>query len=235
MNKQSNLAKILVVDDDINICNLITRFLKNKSYEIESANDGKTALEIFQQFLPDLVILDINLPDILGYNLCEKMQKINNAFVLMLTSRNELEDIQRGFAKGADDFLTKPFNVEELNLRIQAILKRQRLIKSSPDIILTINNLTIDPKERKVMLDDNNIPLTTLEFDLLYFLAKNPNRVWRREELINHIWNDNSFTDNRVVDVHIGQIRRKIKPQPDKLSQIITIRGVGYKFQTIDQ
>jgi DNA-binding response OmpR family regulator len=228
-------AKILVVDDDTYICNLITRFLAQKNYEMESANDGKTALEIFSKFLPDLVILDINLPDTLGYNICEQMQNISNVFVLMLTSRTDAEDKKRGFLKGADDYLTKPFNVEELLFRVQAILRRKRIVKPSQPKLLTIDNMTIDLDKREVKVNEILITLTSLEFDLLYFLASNPDKVWRREELIANVWNEEPIGDNRVVDVHIGQIRRKIEPNPNQPSFIMTVRGVGYKFETAKQ
>lgn len=232
MNTDLHLGKILVVDDDVYICNLITRFLSQKNYEMQSANDGKMALEIFAKFIPDLVILDINLPDTLGYTLCEQMQNLNNVFVLMLTSRGDAEDKKRGFLKGADDYLTKPFNVEELLLRVQAILRRKRVIKSSQTKLLSIANMTIDLDQREVKINDIYISLTSLEFDLLYFLASNPSKVWRREELIENVWNEDPIGDNRVVDVHIGQIRRKIEKNPNQPSFIVTVRGVGYKFES---
>lgn len=231
MGLDLNLGKILVVDDDIYICNLITRFLATKNYEIQSANDGQTGLKIFTEFIPDLVILDINLPDILGYNLCEQMQKINNVFVLMLTSRTDVQDKKTGFLKGADDYLTKPFDVEELLFRVQAILKRRRIVKSSPAKLLNIKNITLDPNHREVKINNILVNFTSLEFDLLYFLANNPGKIWRRNELVENVWRDNSIGDNRVVDVHIGQIRRKIEPDPNQPSFIVTVRGIGYKFE----
>lgn len=230
MSDELNLGKILVVDDDKYICNLITRFLSQKNYEMQSAHDGKTALEIFAKFLPDLVILDINLPDTLGYSLCEQMQNINNVFVLMLTSRNDAEDKKKGFLKGADDYLTKPFNVEELLFRVQAILRRKRTFKPSSTKLLTIDNLTLDFDQREVKISDDYIDLTALEFDLLYFLASNPGKVWSREKLIENVWEETPIGDNRVVDVHIGQIRRKIENKSNKGAFIVTVRGVGYKF-----
>lgn len=232
MDIDLNSVKILVVDDDIHICNLIMRFLAQKNYQIEAANDGKTALEIFKKFQPHLVILDINLPDTLGYNLCEEMQKINNVFILMLTSRNDAEDKKTGFSKGADDYLTKPFDLQELEYRIKAILKRQREIKSLPEKLLTINNLVIDRDLRQVKINNELIVLTALEFDLLYFLASNPNKVWSREEIIQNLWKNNGISESRVVDVHIGQIRRKIESNPNQPCFILTVRKVGYKFES---
>lgn len=175
------LAKVLIVDDDVHIANLITRFLKRKNYQVKSASDGRTAKEIFQLFRPDLVILDINLPDTLGYNLCEEMQNNNDVFILMLTSRDDVEDKKKGFLTGADDYLTKPFDLEELEFRLQAILRRRRVINSEDLTIIQLDNLIINPETREVKLQDEIITFTSLEFDLLYFLASNPDKVWRRK------------------------------------------------------
>lgn len=224
------LAKILIVDDDIHIANLIARFLKQKQYQVECTHDGQNAIDIFKKFHPDLVILDINLPDTLGYNLCQQMQENQDVFILMLTSRTDVEDKKRGFSTGADDYLTKPFDLEELEFRVQAILRRRRVVDSSQMNLIEIGDLSINPETREVKVKDKSINLTSLEFDLLYFLASNPVKVWRREDLVTHVWQNNPMGDNRVVDVHIGQIRRKIEADSSNPLYIFTIRGVGYKF-----
>jgi DNA-binding response OmpR family regulator len=225
------LAKILVVDDDPAIRNLIQRFLSKQNYQVESAEDGKTALAVFEQFNPDLVILDVNLPDALGYNLCEQMQTMTKVFVLMLTSRADEADKIRGFSQGADDYLTKPFSLAELEVRVGAILKRQRSVSTVEKQRLTFEKLMIDPERREVTLNDQLIPLTALEFDLLRFLASHPGRVWRRSELIQEVWDYEYVGDQRVVDVHIGQIRKKIEIDVTQPILIQTVRGVGYKFE----
>jgi two-component system, OmpR family, response regulator len=224
-------AKILVVDDDPAIRTLIHRFLTKQNYQMESAEDGKTSMIIFEQFNPDLVILDVNLPDTTGFDLCEQMQKRTNVFVLMLTSRTDETDKVRGFRQGADDFITKPFGLAELGMRVQAILKRQRTVTTSEQQCLTFDKLMIDPVRREVKLNADMVPLTALEFDLLYFLAKNPGRVWRRAELIQEVWDYEYVGDQRVVDVHIGQIRKKIEIDTSQPALIQTVRGVGYKFE----
>ena len=224
-------AKILVVDDDPAIRNLIFRFLSQKNYLLESAEDGQTALKIFEQFNPDLVILDVNLPDALGYNLCEEMQHHTDVFILMLTSRSDAADKKEGFLKGADDYLTKPFDLQELEYRVKAILKRQRTVTTSEKQPLVFSNMVIDPVRREVKINDRLILLTALEFDLLHFLATRPGRVWRREELIQNVWDYDYVGDQRVVDVHIGQIRKKIEVDSAEPSFIQTVRGVGYKFE----
>jgi len=223
-------AKILVVDDDPAIRNLIHRFLSQKNYEIESAGDGKTALTAFEQFNPDLVILDVNLPDALGYNLCQEMQSRTGVFVLLLTSRSDAADKIKGFAQGADDYITKPFDLQELEYRVGAILKRQRVVTTASTQRLVFDQLAIDPVRREVMLNNQPVVLTALEFDLLYFLASNPSKVWRRAELIQRVWDYDYVGDQRVVDVHIGQIRRKIENEGTQ-PLIQTVRGVGYKFE----
>lgn len=229
------LAKILVVDDDPAIRNLIQRFLSKQNYQVESAEDGKTALAVFEQFNPDLVILDVNLPDALGYNLCEQMQTMTKVFVLMLTSRADEADKIRGFSQGADDYLTKPFSLAELEVRVGAILKRQRSVSTAEKQRLTFEKLVIDPERREVTLNNQLIPLTALEFDLLRFLASHPGRVWRRSELIQEVWDYEYVGDQRVVDVHIGQIRKKIEIDVTQPILIQTVRGVGYKFEAPNQ
>lgn len=225
------LAKILVVDDDPSIRNLIQRFLSKQDYQVESAEDGKTALTVFEQFNPDLVILDVNLPDTIGYNLCQEMQNRTKVFVLMLTSRADEADKIRGFSQGADDYLTKPFSLGELEVRVGAILKRQRVVTTAQKQRLVFEKLVIDPERREVTIDNQLIPLTALEFDLLRFLASHPGRVWRRSELIQEVWDYEYVGDQRVVDVHIGQIRKKIEIDVTQPILIQTVRGVGYKFE----
>ncbi|MDC0832878.1 two-component system response regulator [Leptolyngbya valderiana BDU 20041] len=225
-------AKILVVDDDIAVRNLIHRFLsKQDDYVVESAEDGKTALALFEQLNPNLVILDVNLPDTTGYQLCQEMQGRTGVFIMMLTSRNDEEDVVRGFEKGADDYLTKPFSLAELGARVAAVLKRQRTVTPAQQQGIVLGDLLIDPGSREVILNNEPVPLTALEFDLLHFLASHPGRVWRRSELLQEVWDYDYVGDQRVVDVHIGQIRRKIEGNSNKPSMIQTVRGVGYKFE----
>lgn len=228
-------AKILIVEDDPAICHLVARFLERKNYQIRVANDGKSALELFHHFNPDLVILDVNLPDTLGYYLCERMRGETDVFILMLTSRMDTRDKEQGFLKGADDYLTKPFDIEELEWRIGAILKRRRAVIPIDSRILIFQRLSIDPVRREVVMDGQAIPLTSLEFDLLYCLAREPGRVWTRAELIHRVWDFDYIGDNRVVDVHVGQIRKKIERDTTKPDLIQTVRGIGYKFIAVPE
>ena len=225
-------GKILVVDDDPAIRKLVLRFLSQKNYQMESAENGKSALDLFDEFKPDLVILDVNLPDINGYALCEQMQSLTNVFVLMLTSRTDASDKIEGFSKGADDYLTKPFDLQELEYRVQAILRRQRTVATGEEKeIIAFDNLIIDRVSREVKVNGELVALTALEFELLHLLASSPGRAWHRSELIEKVWDYEYVGAPRVVDVHIGQIRKKIEVDSSNPSLIQTVRGVGYKFQ----
>ncbi|MEG4803322.1 response regulator transcription factor [Microcoleus sp. ARI1-B5] len=224
-------VKILVVDDDPAIRNLIHRFLSQQGYQVESAGDGQTGLELFDRLNPDLVVLDVNLPDTTGYKLCQEMQRRTGVFVLMLTSRTDEADKMKGFAEGADDYITKPFSLVEIGARVAAILKRKRIVTPAQQQTLTFGQLLIDPVRREVILSSQIVALTALEFDLLYCLASKPGRVWRRSELLHEVWDYEYVGADRVVDVHIGQIRRKIEPDTNQISMIQTVRGVGYKFE----
>ena len=210
-------SKILIVDDDASVRNLIQRFLSRK-YEIESAADGKTALVAFEKLNPALVILDWNLPDANGYKLCQEMQSRNNALVMMLTSRNDEADKIKVLAAGADDFLTKPFSLAEVEVRVEALLRRVRYIQPSVSQRLTFT------------LNNKALPLTALEFNILHFLATHPRQAWSRTQLIQKIWGCDYVGDGRVVDVHIGQLRKKMEADSSMPEFIKTVRGYGYKF-----
>jgi DNA-binding response OmpR family regulator len=225
--------KLLVVDDDPAIRNLVHRYLSQQGYQVESAGDGETALGLFKQLNPDLVILDWNLPDTTGYKLGEEMRSRTDVFVVMLTNRTDEADKILGFTI-ADDYVTKPFSLVEIGARIAAILKRRvRSLTQAEPQSFTFGQLIIDPVRREVSLGSQIVALTALEFDLLYCLASKPGRVWRRSELLQEVWDYEYVGDQRVVDVHIGQIRRKIEPEVNQYAAIQTVRGVGYKFEDL--
>jgi two-component system OmpR family response regulator len=224
--------KILVVDDDSAIRNLVHRFLGKRNYQMESVGDGETALKVFEQFNPDLVILDVMLPDIIGYDVCQRMKEIRKSvLVMLLTSLTDVEDQVTGL-EWADAYVTKPFHLPLLEKQVQALLRLlQPPVTTFERRCLVFGNLSIDPVGREVTLDNQLVTLTALEFDLLHCLAQHPKRVWSREELITKVWGHKFVGEGRVVDVHIGQIRRKIEPNSSKPTFIQTNRGVGYKFE----
>jgi two-component system, OmpR family, response regulator len=231
----TDVKKILVVEDDAAIRNLIQRFLGSKpTYEVKSVGDGKSAIASFKEFDPDLVILDINLPDSNGYQLCRDMQAATNVCVLMLTSSTDQASKLRLLAEGADDYMTKPFDLEELAVRVDVVLRRMRERTSLQEKSLVFGTLAIDPPRREVKLNGENVKLTALEFNLLHFLASHPGRVWTRVELIREVWGHEFVGDPRVVDVHIGQIRSHIEADTSQPTLIHTVRGVGYKFEAPD-
>ena len=237
LNNYYNLVdskkKILVVDDDQTLHHLVGRFLTYNGYAIEVAADCATARQKLRQFQPDLVISDINLPDDTGLNLCAEMHQ-NNVMIMMLSSMTENNYILDAFARGADDYITKPFDLHILKARIEALLRRGNSQNnssfSSTKKSIVLDNLKIDFYRREVVLNNQIVPLTALEFDLLYFLANNPNRVWDRAELISEIWqNDDYEGDDRKVDIHVGRIRKKIGDLDGEC--IKTVWGRGYMFE----
>ncbi len=221
--------KILVVDDDPPIRNLVHRFL-NQKYHVDSAADGETALALFEEFKPMLVVLDWNLPDTTGYYLCQEMQRRTNVFVVMLSSRTDEADKIKVLSAGADDYICKPFGLQELAMRIEVVLRRMRCVTPSR---MVFDRFAIDSVRREATLNDQIIKLTALEFKILHFLASHPGQSWSRQQLIEKIWgwNCNSTEEEKVVSVHIGQIRKKMIEVDATGSQFIkTIRGFGYRF-----
>ncbi len=225
-------ARILIVDDELSIRTLLARYLQQQEHLVEIASSADQALDIFRSFRPNLVILDLNLPDGSGYEICPIMQAETGVLVMMLTSRVETADRLQGFHQGADDYITKPFNLPEVGARVSALLKRQRMTVNPVNQIMQFGNLIINPETREVRRDDEDIPLTALEFNLLLTMARVPGRVWRRAELISSAWQGEYTGDERVVDVHIGQIRKKLESSTDQPEYIRTVRGVGYKFES---
>jgi DNA-binding response OmpR family regulator len=233
MGIKSVKHKILVVDDDPAIRQLIERFFSYNNYLIETAADAQTARKIFYDFHPDLAILDVNLPDDSGFKLCQEMRE-TGVLVLMLTCMGDTPYVLEGFAKGADDYLIKPFDLEILKAKIAALFRRRASLKSTEKgnlEPLIFDNLSIDLERCEVKVNEEVILLTNLEFALLNFLARHPYRVWERSELLEAVWSEELDLEGveRKVDVHIGQIRRKIGDLHGKF--IKTVRGKGYRFE----
>jgi two-component system alkaline phosphatase synthesis response regulator PhoP len=223
--------KILVVDDEQSIITLVTYNLEKEGYNVISALDGEQAYQRIREERPDLIVLDIMLPEIDGFTLCQNLRKENNHTpILMLTARGEELDRVLGLEIGADDYLTKPFSPRELTARIKAILRRGE-IKSNQQETIKIGKLVIDLGAYSVQVGGTPVELTAKEFELLSFLAQNPGRVFSRDYLLERLWNYDFIGDTRAVDVHISNIREKIEENPSKPEYLLTVRGVGYKFR----
>ena len=222
-------AKILLIDDEPSIHNVVISYLKAEGYEYLSALDGPSGLKSARTFNPDIIILDVMLPGMDGIELLANLRRESNVYVIMLTARSEETDKIVGLSVGADDYLTKPFSPRELIARIKSALRRiQNTNNPSVDpSILIFPNIHIDLSERRVWVKDRLIDLTTVEFDILIALARHHGMVLSREQLLEKVWGYDYFGDTRVVDVHIGHLRQKLGD--DRF--IETIRGVGYRFE----
>ncbi len=221
-------ATILVVDDEQTIRDTVRAYLEREGYTVHTAGDGEQALQAAQAFQPDLVILDIMLPKIDGLEVLRRLRQASNVWVLMLTARADETDKVVGLKLGADDYLTKPFSPRELVARVEAILRRGRNAATTPQLVFP--HLRIDPDARRVWSDDQEIELTPIEFDLLLALARHRGRVLSREQLIEQVWGYDYYGDERIVDVHIGRLRKKLTTASSHTA-IATVRGVGYRFE----
>jgi len=225
-------SKILVVDDEPGIVSNVRAFLERDGYIVQSAADGPSALQLARSFAPDLIVLDIMLPGMDGLEVLRRLRQDSEVYVLMLTARSDETDKLIGLTVGADDYLTKPFSPRELVARVKAILRRGRGSPAgSSDIVLTFERLRIDPGARQVWIREAPVDLTSIEFNLLYALARHHGRVLSREQLIEQVWGYDYYGDDRVVDVHLGRVRKKIEDDPEHPQVIVTVRGAGYRFE----
>lgn len=228
----SNKA-ILVVDDDKEINELLAMSLKREGYKVISAFQGEDALLLAKEHSPDLVILDVLLPGLDGFQICSELRKTSNVPILFVSCKDEDMDKVLGLGLGGDDFISKPFSPIELIARVKAHLRRSYLLHkhdSEPDQTLKYDKLFIDPATHRVLVDNKPIALSAKEFKLLFHLAKNPNRVYKNEQLFSLLWDDVHMGDTHTVMVHIYNLRKKLESNPAKPHYIRTIRGVGYKF-----
>ena len=225
------MSSILIIDDEPNICNLVEAYLKAEGYTPYSAYDSVQGLALFRRYQPQLVILDIMLPGMDGLELLQHLRRESEVYVLLLTAKSEETDRVIGLTVGADDYLTKPFSPRELVARVKAILRRGRNGSPDPTPILNFKNIRVDSQRYEVWRGDELIALTALEFELLKTLAFYAGMVLAREQLIERVWGYDFYGDDRIVDVHIGHIRQKLEPDPANPRFVITVRGVGYKFQ----
>lgn len=228
-----NDKKILIVDDEKNICELIRLYVEKEGYKTVFAYDGEQALMVFDQEKPDIILLDVMMPKKDGWEVCRQIRAKSDVPIIMLTAKGETIDKVLGLEFGADDYVVKPFEPKELVARIKAVLRRYNVeAKDSTDEkAISYEGLVINPVTYEVFLDGKLTEMPPKEFELLYFLAKNPNKVFTRNQLLDEVWGYEFFGDSRTVDVHIKRIREKVE-SVDRPWKIKTVWSVGYKFST---
>ena len=229
------MTKILVVDDENNLVELVESYLQQEGFEVFTASNGLTALELARANKPDLVVLDLMLPGLDGIEVCRQLRQFSDAYVIMLTAKTEEVDKSVGLSVGADDYLTKPFSPRELVARVKAMLRRPRsglAANQEPDIPppLCFGELVIDEARHEVSLKGEVLSLTAREFALLSTLASHPGRVFTRAQLLERVWGQDYY-DDHVVDVHIANLRKKLEANSQTTRFIETVRGVGYRFE----
>lgn len=225
--------KILIVDDDANIAELIALYLTKECFDTKTVGDGESALQAFRTYNPDLILLDIMLPGIDGYQVCREIRTASQVPIIMLSAKGEIFDKVLGLELGADDYMEKPFDSKELVARVKAVLRRTKpqtpVRESSDEKVVEYPGLTINLTNYSVIYNGKPVDMPPKELELLYFLAASPGRVFTREQLLDQIWGYEYIGDTRTVDVHIKRIREKIPGGQDW--KITTIWGIGYKFE----
>ncbi len=222
--------RILVVDDDPTISDVVARYLQRDGYDVDVAFDGEEALERARAFYPDLVVLDLMLPKLDGLEVCRLLRSQGSVPIIMLTAKGEETDRLVGLNLGADDYVAKPFSPRELVARVKAVLRRSGSVPGIEEDSLRIDGLYINPRTRQVSANGLEVDLTAKEFDLLHFLAQHPRQVFSREQLLNDVWDYLYAGDTSTVTVHIRRLREKIEADPTRPRYILTVWGVGYKF-----
>ena len=223
-------TRILVVDDEPELRGMLRKYLVNNGFDVDAVATGSEATTYLKATVPDLVILDVGLPDIDGFEVLRKMRAASDVPVIMLTARADEVDRVVGLSVGADDYVTKPFSPRELVARINAVLRRGRVTETSATEVLDYTGLRIDTGSREVLAGGRSVEMSALEFNLLTALAENPNRVMTRQQLLDRVWGWDHYGVDRVVDVHIGNIRNAIGDDVAAPRFIATVRGAGYKF-----
>jgi DNA-binding response OmpR family regulator len=227
-----SMNHIAVVEDEPSICEVVSLYLKRAGYSVISYADGLDALDALTHQTPDLVIMDVMLPGMDGLALLRILRDRSNVPIILLTSRREEIDRIAGLELGADDYVVKPFSPQELVSRVRAVLRRARSTpESNTESALAFGDLSIDPRTRLVLLGGKEISLTVKEFDMLYHLARHPRQVFTRDQLLESIWGMSEFIDPGTVTVHIRRLREKIEKDASSPSRLVTVWGVGYKFE----
>ena len=223
--------KILVVDDEKTLVKGIKFNLENEGYQVECAYDGAAAVDLARNEKFDLLILDVMMPELDGLEACMRIREFSNVPIIMLTAKSEDADKLMGFECGADDYLTKPFNILELKARVRALLRRAAGVQRVQGAVLTVGDISLNTEERVAIRNGETVDLTAKEYDLIELLMRNPRRVYSRENLMNVVWGYTYAGDYRTVDVHIRRLREKLEKNPAEPDHIMTKWGVGYYFK----
>lgn len=226
------MTKIVIVEDEPSISEVVSLYLRRAGYEVASFSDGETAIKSLTDPFPDLIILDVMLPGMDGFSITRRLRDRSDVPIILLTSRKEESDRIAGLELGADDYVVKPFSPQELVSRVRAVLRRARSSNEKlDDGVLQFRNLTINPQTREVSINGETITLTAKEFDLLYHFARHPKQVFTREQLLESIWGFSHYIDPGTVTVHMRRLREKIEKDPTSPVYITTVWGIGYKFE----
>lgn len=228
------MATMLIADDNRQITSILEEYAKKEGYAVKIAYNGRQALETFNQYKPDIVLLDVMMPIMDGFEVCREIRKVSNVPVIMITARGEDFERIMGLDIGADDYIVKPFSPAEVMARIRAVMRRIGADNVSSQLF-TYDNLRINMEDYMVTIDDNNVSLTKKEIEILWTLAVNKNKVFTRDNLLNSLWGYDYYGDSRTVDSHIKRLRSKIDEFDHKNWEIKTIWGVGYKFEVYDE
>ena len=223
-------GKILVVDDDKNICELLRLYIEKEDFAVELAYDGRRALELFESFSPDLILLDIMLPELDGWLVCREIRKHSQCPIIMLTAKGEVFDKVLGLELGADDYVVKPFETKEVIARIKAVLRRTGGHNDSEVKKVEYDKLSINLTNYELRVNGKQVDTPPKEMELIYHLASNPNRVFTRDQLLDEVWGFDYYGDSRTVDVHVKRLREKLEGVSDQWA-LKTVWGVGYKFE----
>ena len=227
-------TKILIIDDDANICELLKLYFENEGYGVKIASDGVEGLSYFKIYEPDLVLLDIMLPKKDGWQVCREIREMSSKPIIMITAKGEVFDKVLGLELGADDFLVKPFDMKELSARVKAVLRRyQAHNNQDDDEVVKFENIEISRQKYELKLNGKPVDIPPKELELLYFLASNYNRVFTRDQLLDKVWGFDYLGDSRTVDVHVKRLREKLEGVSDKWI-LKTVWGVGYKFELLN-
>ena len=228
-----NEKRILIVEDEPSIAEVVGLYLQRAGYNIQTAADGKQAMTFLERGIPDLVVMDLMLPEIDGLSLTRWLRERSDVPVIMLTARREEIDRIAGLEMGADDYVIKPFSPQELVSRVRAVLRRTKREQAEVEAerALEFAGLLIDPRSRTVTVTESPVELTAKEFDMLYLLARHPRQVFTREQLLERVWGGAEYIDAGTVTVHVRRLREKIESDPSKPVRLLTVWGVGYKFE----